>query len=630
MPFEGDTSRIEARKKMLDSKEGASVRPEERTPLKEFQPAAPEEWSHKWRPDFEDMSGGRESNFLKNFLIFSIVFFAASVALSAYLFLGGGNIISSRNVEVAISGPLLVAGGDELNIDIAVANLNSASLEFADLVVEFPEGTRSATGAKEDLPRLRQSLGTIEAGKVVKRPVKAVIFGEEGDELAVKATVEYRVAGSNAIFYSEGEHRVTIGSSPINLSVSSPREVSSGEEVEMIAVVASNSTSPINNILLNVEYPFGFVYKSAEPSPQFGQSGWLVGALQPKEKKQIKIRGLVSAEDNEERTVRFTAGIQSSSDEEEIGTPLVAYSESFLIRRPSLSMSLSLDGESLESFVKSAGSYVNGSVLWDNNTAGRLENISVELKLSGGALDRSSVSAQGGFFRSVDNTIVWDKNTNDAFTTVSPGDSGTLSFQFASLDPRTKSLPESPSIKLEGIISGRRAAESGGVDENIFSAATREVKIASNLSLSSRLVYSSGPFKNTGPVPPTVIWSITNSLNGVSGVKVLGSLPSYVSWLGAVSGGENVSFNQNTREVLWNAGAVAASKGLQSGREAAFQVSFLPSLSQAGSMPVILSGQVISGTDTFTGASLKSSVGSLTSSLSTDPDFSAEDGRVIQ
>lgn len=96
----------------------------------------------------------------------------------------------------------------------------------------------------------------------------------------------------------------------------------------------------------------------------------------------------------------------------------------------------------------------------------------------------------------------------------------------------------------------------------ISESLTRTVKVNSSFQLSSRAVHYTGPFGNSGPMPPrvgqnttyTILWSITNSSNDVSRAKVTAVLPLYVKWTGVSSSGD-VSFNYGTGKSLGTSAA---------------------------------------------------------------------------
>jgi hypothetical protein len=158
--------------------------------------------------------------------------------------------------------------------------------------------------------------------------------------------------------------------------------------------------------------------------------------------------------------------------------------------------------------------------------------------------------------------------------------------------------------------------------------------------LASQLSYYTGPFKNTGPIPPvhdkettyTIIWSTVNSSSDVSNVIVKTTLPSYVKWLSQVSPqGEDVTFNSLGGEVLWKAGDVKAGSGINSpARSVAFRVAVTPSLNQVGERPTITGDTVISGTDAFTKEILNITKKGVNTELTNDPGMKNVETATVQ
>ena len=168
----------------------------------------------------------------------------------------------------------------------------------------------------------------------------------------------------------------------------------------------------------------------------------------------------------------------------------------------------------------------------------------------------------------------------------------------------------------------------------------KEIKIATSLRLNRKGLYYSGPFKNTGFLPPkagkettyTVVWSLSNAANVVSDAAISAFLPSYVRWLGIISPEEaDVSYNQTTGEIVWRPGDIPAGAGvIGPSPELYFQIVFLPSASQIGTQPIIISETVLSGKDTFTGAFLRDVKSAITTYLDADLKFEYNDAIVAQ
>jgi hypothetical protein len=194
-------------------------------------------------------------------------------------------------------------------------------------------------------------------------------------------------------------------------------------------------------------------------------------------------------------------------------------------------------------------------------------------------------------------------------------------------------------IEMTITTKGERILESGST-EQVSAVETRKITLATDLSLTSRLVRSVGSLENSGPIPPkvdvpttyTVIWNLTNSFNQVSNVEVRATLPSYVKWTGLKSpDNESFSFNQVTNEVVWNAGSVLPNTGFGSAKkEVAFQIEFLPSVSQISQTPYLVGEASLTATDKVTGQKIQSKAGAINTNFSSDSTYKESDDRVVQ
>src|SRR6185295_12329727 len=76
------------------------------------------------------------------FLLGSLGFFVLAAAAAAYMFFGGGNLISPQNIDIQIISPSLVDSGKEQTFQIIITNRNPSALTLADLIIDYPDGTR--------------------------------------------------------------------------------------------------------------------------------------------------------------------------------------------------------------------------------------------------------------------------------------------------------------------------------------------------------------------------------------------------------------------------------------------------------------------------------------------------------
>ncbi len=581
--------------------------------------------------------------FFKKFFIGSIIFFSLAVILFVYMSFGGFNTVSSKNVDISVRGPVAVGGGEELILDIIVTNNNSVSLEGAELSIEYPSGTREASDLNIELVRQKVSIGDIGEKESVTKTVKAVLFGEKNSIKNIKVTIDYKAKGANAKFSKEKNYEIAIKSSPILLSVEYPKEVNSNQPMDFKVTVVSNSNTVTQNVLLRIDYPFGFSFNNATPKPSFDNNVWSIGDLNPKEIRTISIAGKMEGQNDEEKTFRFTAGTSDLNDEKVVGVDFISIAESVAIRKPFFDIKLSLEGDSSKDPISSKiGQVIDGKLTWTNNLATSINDVVVEVTLSGNALNRDEVSAsQQGFYQSVNNRITWDKRVFPKFSQVDPGQTGDLDFQFETLKPTSQVLAalRNPKVGLDVLITGIRFSETQP-PEKISYAFSRELKVNTETIFNPRMIYSTGPFDNTGPIPPkaektttyTVFWTISNSFNDIGNTTITAALPPNVKWVGTKSPlTEKIMYNEASNKVIWEPGEIKAGVGFTgSPREVAFQVSFLPSLGQVGDTPDIIEAMIFTALDRFTGKEITINKPALNTRISTDPEFNFGDDVVVK
>lgn len=554
-------------------------------------------------------------------------FLVLAFAIAAFTFLGGGNYVSVDNVDIVVAGPASVAGGEPLNLNVSVVNKNQTDIQLVDLVAEFPQGTKDPINPSKDLSRTRVSMGDIESQSVAQKTVSALLFGQESDVRDIKFTAEYRTAGSNAIFYKEKVYRTTISSSPVTVTVDAPEKALGNQPFDMSITVASNTTAPVKNVLLSLDYPFGFAVLSSDPVASYSDNTWRIGDLAPGAKRTIKLRVSASGQDGEDRTIHANVGIQSDTNERQIGTTIVTRDHSFAIEKPFLGIDLALDGVRGDVAVE-GGRSVHADIIWTNNSASQITGAKIVAKLGGSVLDKNSVSADsGGNYDSQSNTITWQAGRTAGLDAIAPGEDGRVSFSITSLRATLGQSVANPQITISVSASGDRTSESGA-PQSITTAVSRSVKLATNLALSARALYSQGPLSNHGPMPPrvdqgttyTVVWTVTNTSNNITGAKVTASLPAYVSWTGIISPADaNISYDEAGGGIVWNVGEVPRNADIGSGaKQVAFQISLKPSANQVNTSPDLISQATITGTDVFTGATIRNSAGSLSTRITTD------------
>lgn len=560
-------------------------------------------------------------------MLTALVFFVGAVLLSILFVLFGGNSISGENISVSMSGPFTVGGGEEIPVQVGITNNNNVAIESATLIVEYPQGTQSATDDGKVLSVERIPLDSIRSGETVNVPIRAKVFGEENEELQINASIEYRVAGSNATFFKEADpFRFKISSSPISVQIDTVRDIASGQEVEVELSITSNASTPLTNILIKAEYPTGFVFDSSDPSPISNQNVWRIEELDAESTETVTLTGVMTGRESEARTMHFSVGIASEEDQLALASVFSTASTEFIIEEPFIDVSLTGSGEQNGTISIDPSGRSNLRVDITNTLDGAIYDGVVNVALSGNALEDMDVNVTNGFYDSNTQTITWDSSSDSSLSQLAPGSSE--SFRF-SVEPGS-GVARTPQINLEASVHARRVRESD-VSESLVGSARAQIKVASSITLDSQTEYDSGTFPNSGPVPPvvgettsyTIALNAENGSNDVTDATMTATLPSYVTWQEVTTGDGSISYNQSNNSLTWDIGDIDANDEV----DAAFQVSILPSASQIDTTPTLVSEQQLRAKDRFTGTTARASTPALTTQLSSS-DFGVRNGRV--
>ncbi len=579
-------------------------------------------------------------SFFTKLFIGSAIFCIAVVSIGAYLFFNGTNLISADNISIDISGPVSIPGGELVTFDIVAKNNNKIDLEIVDLIVDFPPGSTDPQNTSQTLKRYRKLLGNIPVGGSVKESVQAIIFGEENLQKQILVTLTYSVKGSTSVFTKTKAYEVLVNSSPIKVDVTTLKEVTSGQEFDIKVELTSNSKENLKGIIFEAVYPFGYSYVSSTLNPISGKNVWSIGDIPAGGKRTFTIKGTLAGEDNDLRAFHFNVGAKGDNIGK-IATTYMTIDREITIQKPFVSLAIDIGGD--DSVKDSVGYFDRSSTVnikWFNNLSTIVSNMKIVVKLEGSAYDSSSVRPETGYFDSSTNTITWTQQANPEFSSVGPGDSGSLSFSFTPKDfALVGRTVTNPKITVTASVSGNRTQETN-VPLSVTASTKRNIIIPSSVNLSARIVRSGAPFENSGFVPPkvdqpttyTVIWNISNTTNSIRDVEVKATLPPYVKWLNKVSpSSENVNYDENSGLVTWSVGSVEANKiSTLERKEVAFQVSFVPSVIQLGSSPSLVNQMKLTGIDNFTNSKLESNQDPLTTRFSTDPTYKQGDEIIVQ
>lgn len=665
IPNEEDKGKIDRLRQAMYSRDLADkLHERDRRELRPDMPLVPTDFQTEESKLSKTVVAPRTIGVVRNILwiilgIATVFFLGAAGFFGYYFTFGGGSLSTSpQNVDIVVSGPPQVPSGQPSQLQVVVTNRNQEALVAAELIITYPQGTRTtnttpttqkyacsgsqSADSSYDFSKQRVCLGTIEPGGKRQGTVSAVFSGAEGKPAPVKVELEYHLAGSNAVFVAETDYSMTYSSSAISIAVDGNQEIISGQPTEFTVTVTSNATTPLKDVLLSADFPFGYTMKSSDPSPVHERL-WELGDLNPGQQRKVIIRGVLAGEQGDHRVFHFTTGTRTTLSHTQIDTSLAENTHETTISRPFLGLSLAVNKETgtQTSTTVSPGDNVVISIAYQNNLPVAVTDAVVVARLTGVQIDGSSVRSSDGFYRSSDAAVIWDKlTTKGALGNLIPGAKGTVSFSFQVPSSEMLKGMQNPSISVAVNAAGNRVSEAG-VPEGLKSSLTKRISLGSDVQLMANALYYTNPFGSTGPMPAragvettyALVFTVTNTTNKITDAVVTAVLPQYVRWTGKYSPvSEDISFNPVTSTFTWKLKDVSPGTGVNGvpPRQAAVSIGVTPSTSQIGQQPPLVNSVRLRGFDASTGEAIQREAGEVNTNLQGDQGFSATNATVVK
>lgn len=599
----------------------------------------PHEWTHNQEEMESEVPRIKKSSFLKKFFLSSLLFFLVALGFGVYEFFLKGKINPEENIEVTILGSTFSEAGEGLPLTVDIVNKNNFPLELVDLIVESPKNGKSPTASLEDTERTRVSIGTIPSGERHIQEMPVTLYGAEGDVREIFFTLEYHIPNSSAIFQKQKTYSVVLSSSPVTAVINAPDVAVPNQEYVFNIELTTNTKKPLENIMVALEYPVGFEYKSSSLEPISLNNVWDVGTLTPGITKTIEVTGVFLGQEGEEKSIRSLVGTYTSSERKKVSTNLGTLIHTVLLQKPFLSTTLAINGEQGNKVAILPGEQIQGQLSWKNNLKNKILDAEIQVRLKGDLLERERVEPTDGFYNSQIDAIVWNKNTISDFAQIPVGASGSFQFTIPTIKPNADGSVKNPNVEFEIFVKGFEDGASGTL-KKIESTDTIVVRFIANTTIASSTLHSTGAFQNTGPVPPqvnkettyTVLFTIKNTTNDITQGELRAKLPANVSFTGLVSPqGEKVMIDERTGELIWRIGDVSQSTQ-EVAKSVSIQLKATPSLPQVGNVLTLLSNVSFKATDRFTGKMIAQDLADSTSETARiegeDPSYEA--GKVVK
>lgn len=544
-----------------------------------------------------------------NQLLKWLILLALLLAIVSFLsFWFGSPSFSEAGVKLDIEGPSQVSVGDEVVYKLKYSNTTKLDLNNMTFKFTYPDDSvvlRDGVVAKELTETF--TLDQLSPGQEAEKEFRVFLIGDRGNIKTAKAELSYRAGDLRTAFEKNTSLATTIIGLPIALTLSAPPNSVPGQTVNYVLDYRNEFSDDIFDLRLEFDYPDGFNLQKSTPSPGEGNYVWNIPVLKKGNGGRISITGTLNGKEGETKSI-------SVALKRKIGGQYINYEKtetSSVVTNPLLKVETLLNGFS--DYSAFAGDDLNYVIKYSNNSNFNLVGVNLIVKLEGDMYDISNLDTKGGYYDNSNGTILWNASTVSDFANLAPNKKGEVSFRIKLKNSISSGTTGSKNlfVRVSARLSTPNVPANVGGDE-IFTETNLVTKISTQPTLKQTVYYNDTAFGSSGPFPLevgketsfTVHWQITNPGNDMSGVKISAILPAGVNWKNVVSVGSGqpeVTFNQNTSEVIWNLGVLPQGVGVTGAKyEASFQITVKPSTNQKGTIILLVKESKLSGVDTFT------------------------------
>lgn len=595
-------------------------------------------------PSFPENGRGaeRESiSFRERMRIITRSVVLAAVAVLVVVGIVGGALYfffsreASRGIILTLEAPEEIMSGVPFDLIVNAENEIDGIAREAAITLSLPEGVSALGALNGGSAVVEETIGDIGGRSVAKKTFRLIAVGELDTEREIKASITYTSGGRNR-FKTDESVRVAIGNPAVKVVVNIPERVIGNSMFEFTVEYENLSSFDFTGVTLEIRYPSVFIFSSASLPPDSLNNYWRLGALNARSKGALIVKGTIAS--GGESSVSFPVSVSADFFGR---TYTVLETEADVALAPSpLLLSVTTNGS--DAYVARAGDFLTYLLRYENQSGVALSDVVIRANLTGEMYDLGSVGTQGRVDAAA-RTVTWDATNVPSLRLLEVGAAGeaVLAVPLKSSFPIRRLSDKNFSVRLTVNAESPTVPSYLSADKTTATAIA-ESKLSGTLSVGAFALYrdAASGIVNNGALPPkvgsateyTVHWVLKNYSTDAERVTVRATLPPEVTWTGLTKlGGDSLPlFDENSREVIWTIDKISATKGVVGAPlEVIFQVRAVPTATQIGSFQTLLFQTAIQATDAWTGVTLSSRDGALTTALEGDATVAAELGRVV-
>jgi len=577
------------------------------------------------------------------FLSIFLLILGASCAAVYFFLLKHKTSFTGQAVKLNIVAPQEVISGSAYDYLVEYANEEGEDLKNGKLTIYFPMGFNFLDALPSPEERIESqeanvvqnvqgesraltwNLGSITKGTRAAVKLKGAILGEVGTKRILKAIISYQPENFNSNFSKEKEVEVKVKQSLVDFSLEAPSYVGRDREINVSVKYRNATAENLENLRIIVDYPSGFSFTSGQPRPDHENNIWDLHALEPGERGRIDIQGKIPEASSEGLIFRANLGVL---DQYQQFFSQTSEEHQVMVLDPHLEITATVNNK--EKANLSLGEDLNFIITYHNVGEVSLEGASITYKMNTDLLDPDSIVVENGRFEG--GNFIWDAQSEQSLKKIAPDQKGKVRFTARLLSVFPYSSLDKRDLKITGKASftSNKVGDLEGFNFNVDSN-DLEAKVNTDLSLAEEARYYTLEYEKagSGPLPPKVgesttyrvYWTVSNTSSDAENVRLQTILPEGVNFGedSFTSLGNNIKYNSETREVLWDLGRVQAYTGsVLPGAQAWFDVILNPSASQVGQILPLTGETKISGRDLFTEEEISRSYPPLDTDLKND------------
>jgi hypothetical protein len=530
----------------------------------------------------------------KKLFIFDVILALIVLALiGSNIFLWLQRPTEPPAVSFNFSFPKKIISGQEIEFILNYHNESKENLKEANLTLKLPSYFILKQILPSDFNEKTNTLflGDLSPGANGQIKIKGYVIGPIGESQKISAILSWKDT-SEKLRQKIFSQTFLIEDSALKLSLNLPEKIFNETSFDLVVEV-ENSSELDFEVEMALEEPEGF-YSSPE-SYSF--------SLNPNEKKEIKITGLISRQkplDQNKIKDKFKAQLFIEKNNQRL---LQAEKErSFILIFPNFNLkqeakSNAFPGQDLEYLIT-----------YQNKEKVNLQNLEIKIELEGEFFDLENIVAEDSLIE--ENQIIWKT------ALLKPNESAQKKFKIKILREVSFLKPEENYTLSTHLSASYKMADQPTQIVKV-KAEDLIIKVNSNLKLEADLRYFTpeGDQIGRGPWPPkageeTKAWvflRVTNTINKIKNAALNGSLTSGIVWTGKtnVTQGRNLTYDKDKNQFSWLIGEIPKYTGfIIPSYEAAFEIAFVPSVEDMEKEIVLVKNLEVIGEDKFTGDKL--------------------------